>query len=169
MDNDFKKLFMCELGDIFSAEKQIVQSLPKMVAAAESPDLKEGIQTHWEESQAQVERLEKIFSLMGSTPPSDSCPAMEGLIKECDEVVQKFPMSLVRDAAIIAKLQRIEHYEIAVYGTLRTFAKQLELKSEIYDLLEDSLDEEGSADHLLTKLAEGGWFTSGINKKASKE
>lgn len=169
MDKNMNDLFLSELNDMLSAENQIVKALPKAISAADSPDLKEALANHLEETKNQVERLKEIFNYMNAQPSSEECLAMQGLIKEAEEVVSKFSTSHLRDAALIAKLQRVEHYEIAAYGVLRTFAKQMELRSEIPSLLKESLDEESNADKKLTKIAEGGWFTAGINQKASRD
>lgn len=165
--NDFKQLFVEELRDIYSAETQLVEALPKVIKAAENPELKNAVKSHLEETQHQVERLEQIFEIIGEEVGDETCEAMEGLIKECDEVIHRYPQSVVRDAALIAAAQRVEHYEIAVYGTLRTFAKQLDLE-EIADLLNETLAEEGNANKKLTSIAEGGFFTAGVNQKAVK-
>lgn len=166
--NDFKNLFLDELKDIFSAENQIIEALPKVIKAAENPELKKALKHHLGETEHQAERLKKIFQLLNEEESEEKCEAMEGLIEECDETAHKYPNSPIRDAALIAACQRIEHYEIAVYGTLRTFAKQLDLE-DIADLLQESLDEEGNANKKLTEIAEGGFFTTGINQQALKK
>lgn len=165
--NDFKQLFIEELRDIYSAETQLVKALPKVIKAAENPELKNAVKAHLGETEHQVERLQQIFEILGEDVGDETCEAMEGLLKECDEVVHRYPLSAVRDAALIAAAQRVEHYEIAVYGTLRTFAKQLDLE-EIADLLDETLQEEGNANKKLTSIAEGELFTAGINQKAVK-
>lgn len=160
-------LFVSELKDILSAEKQIIEALPKMVKAAESKELKEAFTNHLEETRAQVKRLEKIFSMLKMKAEiNENCEAMEGLIKEGEEAIKDYDMSAVRDANLISKAQRIEHYEISVYGTLRTFAKELGL-DEAVDLLQETLDEEGAADKKLTKIAEGSLLHAGVNQKAN--
>lgn len=162
---NIRDLFIDELKDIYSAEEQIIKSLPSLIKAADSDDLKEALQTHLEETNKQVERLDKIFELLDVNAKGKKCEAMHGLILECSEAVNEFPKSALRDAAIISKAQRIEHYEISAYGTLRTFAKELDLE-EIADLLKVTLDEESHADKTLTKIAEGTLLTSGVNRKA---
>lgn len=166
MEKDFKSLLIDELSDLLSAEEQIVEALPEMIRASESSDLKQALESHLTETRMQVERLEKIFDIMNVEKEEKFCPAMKGLIDECRGVLKDFrTKSSLRDVAIIAKAQRIEHYEIAAYGTARTFAKEMDL-SKVAELLQTSLDEEGNADKKLTKIAEGGLLTSGINQQA---
>ncbi|MCE5318435.1 MAG: ferritin-like domain-containing protein [Parachlamydia sp.] len=167
MKNDIHNLFVDELQDMLSAENQIVQALPEYVKAAESSDLKDAFNHHLQETKNQVQRLEKIFKMLKIQPQGETCEAMEGLIKEAKEVLSNYSVSPVRDAAMISKAQRIEHYEISAYGTLRTFAKELDY-GDIADLLKESENEEANADKKLTKIAEGGLLTSGINRKANK-
>lgn len=166
-NQEFKKLFIDELQDIYSAENQIVQALPNVINAVESQELKDAFSNHLQETKQQVKRLETIFSQIGENRGSETCESMQGLIQETQRYIDAYPMSLIRDAAIIAAVQRIEHYEISVYGTLCTFAKQLEFDDAI-NLLEESLEEEKNADETLTHIATGGFFTSGVNKKAFK-
>jgi ferritin-like metal-binding protein YciE len=163
---NMKDLLISELKDIYSAEEQIVKSLPNLVKAADSDDLKEAFQSHLEETKEQVERLDEIFEILQENPKGEKCEAMEGLIQECSDAIHQFPKSALRDAALISKAQRIEHYEISAYGSLRTFAKELDLKN-IVNLLQATLDEEAHADKTLTKIAEGSLLTSGINRKAN--
>lgn len=155
--NDFNKLFIDELSDIYNAEQQLVQALPKLVAASSSPKLKEAFTNHLRETKNQVLRLETIFNNIEETAESVTCLAMQGLIEESAESINNYPVSAIRDAAIIAAAQRIEHYEIAVYGVLRTFAKEMGLK-DIAKILQESLDEVARADKTLTTIAEGGIF-----------
>ena len=164
---NIKSLFISELKDILDAEKQIIKALPKMVEAAEAPELKDAFKNHLQETMEQVKRLQKIFSLLGIGESEEKCEAMHGLIEECQEAIKGYQKSALRDAALISKAQRIEHYEISVYGTLRTFAKELEL-SEAIKLLQDTLEEESNADKALTKIAEGGVISTGINHKANE-
>lgn len=120
---------------------------------------------HLEETRNHVSRLERVFNSLGTTSAGKECEAMKGLIKEGEEVINMKGDSTVKDAALIAAAQRVEHYEIAGYGTARTFADKLGF-SDAADILQDTLDEEGSADKKLTSLAEGSMFTTGINEKA---
>lgn len=163
---NLKQLFVSELQDMFSAEQQIIKALPDVIKAAESPELKEALKNHLAETKEQLTRLKKIFSIFGIKEQSKMCEAMKGLIEECSETISEHEKSAVRDAAIISKAQRIEHYEISVYGTLVTFAKELDF-DEAISLLKDSLSEESNADKKLTKIAEGSLLSTGINQKAN--
>lgn len=166
MIKDLKDLLIDELHDILSSEEQIVDALPGMVKAAESPDLKNAFESHLKETKGQIKRLEKIFKLLKVKKSEKFCKATKGLIQECKEVLKDFKTkSSLRDAALISKSQRIEHYEISAYGTVRTYASELDL-NEIADLLQDTLDEEANADKKLTKIAEGGLFKTGVNLQA---
>lgn len=166
MEKSIKDVFIDELQDIYSAELQIIKALPVMVTAAESPALKLAFSTHLKETKGQVVRLEKIFKLLKKAKKAKFCHGAQGLIEECKEVIKEYKKSFVRDAAIISKAQRIEHYEISAYGTMRSFANMLGM-DEIADLLEATEDEEANADKLLSKIAEGGMFRTGINQKAN--
>lgn len=167
MENGIKEVFFDELYDILNAEEQIVEALPEVIAAVESADLRKALEAHLNETRGQIQRLSKIFKILKIERREEFCKGMRGLIEECEETIQHFrDKSFVRDAALIAKLQRIEHYEIAAYGTVRTFAKELDLSS-VADLLQETLDEEGNADKKLTKIAEGGLLKSGINHLAN--
>lgn len=166
MEKDLKDLLVDELHDILSSEEQIVKALPEMARASESPDLKKAFESHLKETKGQILRLEKIFKLLKLKKEEKFCKATKGLIQECKEVLQDFRIkSPVRDAALISKAQRIEHYEISAYGTVRTFAKEIDLDA-VADLLQETLDEEENADRKLTTIAEGRLFKSGINKQA---
>lgn len=161
------KLFIDELEDMYSAEEQITKSLPKLIKLASLPELKEALSHHLKETEHQITRIEKIFSILEIEFSENKCEGMEGIIKEADEMVAGKSKSSTLDAAIISAAQKVEHYEMASYGTLRSFAKHLELGKEVRDLLQESLDEEGAADKKLTKIAEGGFFSSGINEEAA--
>ena len=164
--HDFFELFVDELEDMYSSESQIIESLPKLIKIASLPDLKEALTHHLAETKNQVDRLDEIFSILDITPKGKTCKAMEGLLLEADEIVKKKVKSPVLDAAIISAAQKVEHYEIASYGTLRSFAKQLELNDRVADLLTEILDEEGGANKKLTKIAEGSFFLTGVNAAA---
>lgn len=164
----FKKLFVDQLEDMYSSEKQIISTLPKLIQSASLPKLKEALSNHLKETRQQVSRLEKIFNLLHMKPASKQCKAMEGILREGDEMIKHEPRSSVCDAAIIAAAQKVEHYEIASYGTLRSFARFLELNDEVVDLLQEILDEEGHADRTLSRIAEGSFFTSSVNQEAAK-
>ena len=165
-NQDLYQLFIDELEDMYSSETQIIESLPKLIKLASFPDLKEALKKHLKETENQVVRIENIFSILNVKIQEKNCEAMEGLLKEADDLVANKAQSPVLDAAIISAAQKVEHYEIASYGTLRSFAKYLDLDSEIADLIQATLDEEGEADKKLTKIAEGSIFFSGVNKEA---
>lgn len=158
-------LFIEELRDLYSAENQLINALPKMAAATKSGTLKTAFEKHLEETRQHVNRLSEIMGEMGVSPSGKHCKGMEGLITEGNEVIQTMSEGDVRDAALIGAAQRAEHYEMAGYGVARTFAKELGY-DKIADKLQKTLDEEGSADKKLTKIAEGGLFKTGINEKA---
>lgn len=136
-----------------------------MANAATSSDLRKAFTNHLDQTRQHVNRLDYIFSDLGKSKTGEDCQAMKGLIKEGEEAIGMVGDSAVRDAALIASAQRVEHYEMAGYGCARTYARKLGL-DEAADLLQKTLDEEGTADHKLTNLAEGGIFSSGINEKA---
>ncbi|MCB0105941.1 MAG: ferritin-like domain-containing protein [Caldilineaceae bacterium] len=163
--NTMKDLYVDQLRDLYSAEDQLTKALPKMAQAASSSDLQKAFRDHLNETQQQKQRLEQIFSTLGMSPQGETCEAMKGLIKEGEEIINTHADSQVKDAALIAAAQRVEHYEMAGYGTVRTFADELGY-NDAKDLLQTTLDEEGSANKKLTSLAEGGLFSSGINQKA---
>ncbi len=163
--NTLDELYTTELRDLYSAETQILEALPKMAKAASSPKLKAAFEKHLEETKGQVERLEKIFSDLGEKPGGHTCKAMKGLIAEGADVIEAKGDPAVKDAALIGSAQRVEHYEMAGYGTTRTFATHLG-KTEHVKLLQATLDEEGQTDKDLTKLAEGNSRTDGINEDA---
>lgn len=165
--DNLTKLFISELKDIMSAEEQIVQALPEVMKATEASELKEILKKHLKETNDQVSRLKKIFSMLGISEQGEKCEGMESLIQECIDTINEFQKSALRDASLISKLQRIKHYEISVYGTLSTFAKILEMDQAL-DLLKETLNEEMNADKKLTKIAEGSLLTTGINKKANE-
>jgi ferritin-like metal-binding protein YciE len=167
MMHSLQDLYVDQLRDLFSAENQLLIALPKMISAANSPELQQALQAHYEETQEHVRRLQKIFADLGETPGGETCEAMEGLIAEGERTINTPGDPNVKDAALIAAAQRVEHYEISGYGTVKTFAKLLDY-DDAADLLDDTLQEEGAADHKLTSVAEGGLFTAGINKKAEK-
>lgn len=161
-----KKLFISELQELIDAERQLVKALPDMVNAADDKSLQDAFKTHLEETKKQVTRLDQIFSLLEMDSTGTSCEAMQELIQDCSETIKGYSKSAVRDAALITKAQCIEHYEISIYGTLRTFAKELNMDIA-QDLLQENLDEEGKANKTLTKIAEGSLMSAGINQKAN--
>ena len=163
--NSMQELFVEELRDLYSAENQLLRALPQMASAAKSSTLKSAFESHLEETRTHVQRLSQIFTQLGQSPTGKTCKAMEGLITEGSEAIQLQGDADVKDAALIAAAQRVEHYEMAGYGVVRTFAKELGFETSA-DLLQKTLDEEGSADKKLTKIAEGGLFRKGVNQKA---
>ncbi len=151
--SSLEDLFTDELKDLYSAETQLTKALPKMAKAATSKELKAGFEKHLKQTEGHVERLEQICEKLGVSPKGKKCKAMEGLIKESAEVIEEDAEPDVKDAALIAAAQRVEHYEIAGYGCVRTYAKLLGNNSAM-KLLQQTLDEEGDTDKTLTKLAE---------------
>jgi ferritin-like metal-binding protein YciE len=152
MDNDLHKLFLDELSDLYSAEKQLTQALPKMIKAAISPELKEAIQAHLKETQNQVSRLEEVAESVGEELDEKTCAAMKGIIEEAGELLDEQKGKSSLDAAIIAAAQKVEHYEIASYGTVRAWAEQMG-HDDAAQLLQETLDEESAADEKLTEVA----------------
>ena len=159
--NTLRDLYIDELKDLWSAEKQLIKALPKMAKAATHPELPKAFMTHLRETARQVERLEQVFEELGESPRGKKCIGMEGLIEEGQELLKEKPDPDVLDAGLIAKAQHIEHYEIAGYGTVRTYAQLLGAERQA-QLLQQTLDEEGKTDKLLTQLAE-----SSINIEAA--
>lgn len=162
-ESKLMKLFEDELKDIYWAEKALTKALPKMAKQATSEELIAALESHLEETIAQVEKLEQVFEILGKKPVAKKCEAMAGLIKEAGEIMESTDDGAMRDAGIISAGQKVEHYEIATYGTLRTFATTLGLK-DAADILEEILNEEKSADQKLTEIAE-----STINLQAAEE
>jgi ferritin-like metal-binding protein YciE len=147
------ELYVEELKDIYNAEQQILKALPKMMKAASDRELQRAFAQHEKQTQQQVKRLDRIFRELGETPRGKKCKGMEGLIEEGSDLIKERPEPEVLDAGLIAAAQRVEHYEIAAYGTARAYAQQLG-HSEHASLLQQTLDEEGETDKLLTALAE---------------
>lgn len=150
--NTLKDLYIEQLRDLYSAETQLVEALPKMVEKATHSELKQALRDHLEETRGQVQRLEQIFRSLDEKPGGETCQAMKGLIKEGEEMIKKRGDDDVRDAGIIAAAQRVEHYEISGYGTVATYAEMLN-RREDHQLLKQTLDEEQSADGLLNRIA----------------
>ncbi|ANY84630.1 hypothetical protein BB934_41400 (plasmid) [Microvirga ossetica] len=146
-------LFLHTLKDIYYAEKQILKALPKMAKGAESGELKAAFQTHREQTQGQIERLEQIFELLGKPARGVPCEAIKGILDEGTEIMEDFADSPALDAGILSAAQAVEHYEITRYGTLKTWARELGL-TEAATLLDQTLQEEKETDVLLTRLAE---------------
>lgn len=152
-ENSLKKLYVSELRDLYSAENQLVKALPKMAKAATSPDLRAGFEEHFKQTQEHIARLEQIFDHLAESPRGRTSKGMEGLIREGGELVAEGPDAEELNAGLIAAAQRVKHYEIAAYGSVRTYAKLLG-ESEAVGLLEHTLSEEKETDVKLTKLAE---------------
>ncbi len=156
----FDDLFLHQLQDVYYAENQITKALPKMVDKATDAGLKQGFQKHLTETEGQIARLDRVFGLLGETAKGVTCPAIDGIIKEANEVAGEIADKAVLDAALIAAAQAVEHYEITRYGTLITWATQLG-RDEIASILQETLDEEYATDDKLTEMAK-----SKINAKA---
>jgi ferritin-like metal-binding protein YciE len=151
-----------QLADLHDAENQLVEALPKMADAAGTQELKDAFKQHLEQTREHVQRLEQVFQKLGGMPQPKRCKAMEGLLKEGEEVLKQDGDQDVKDAALIASAQRVEHYEIAGYGCVRTYAEQLG-NQEVGRLLQTTLDEEGQTDEKLTRIAE-----TIVNRKAQQ-
>jgi ferritin-like metal-binding protein YciE len=158
-------VFVQQLQDLYSAENQLVEALPKMANAASHEELRDAFEQHLAETREHVSRLQEVFSQIGTSPGGEKCKGMEGLIKEGQEVLETQGDPSAIDAALIAAAQRVEHYEIAGYGTVKTLAGHLDL-DDVKGLLDQTLDEESKADTLLTKIATGGMFKTGVNQEA---
>jgi ferritin-like metal-binding protein YciE len=157
-----EELLVDELKDLYSAEKQIVRALPKIIKAVSTPELQHGLSNHLEETKGQVVRLEKIGEILGKKMTGKTCVGMKGVLEEGSEVVEDTDKGIVRDAALISACQRVEHYEMAGYGSARDFAKQLG-QSEIASLLDETLTEEQNADKTLTGASKQ------VNARARRE
>ena len=162
MAKTLKDLFVDQLQDAYNAETQLTKALPKMAKAAKSDDLRAGFEQHLKETQNQISRLERVFDQVGAKSGSNTCEAMKGLVTEGEEIMGLGLDKDAQDAGLIAAAQKVEHYEIALYGTLCTFAKQLG-HNEAATLLHETLEEEKRTDEKLTQLAK-----SMINPKADK-
>ena len=160
-------VFVDQLADLYSAETQLVKALPSVANAVTDSDLSQAVSHHLDETRGHVQRLEQAFQELGVTPPVETCEAMQGLIAETEQIIAASGDPVAKDVALIAAAQRVEHYEIAAYGTARTLAKQLEHGS-VADLLSETLDEESDADKKLTKIATGGFAAAGVNDQAMR-
>ena len=156
-----QELLIHDLRDLYSAENQLLKAMPRMAKKATNPQLRKAIETHMKETEVHVQRLQKVFEKLGKKPTGKKCQAMEGLIEEAKEAMGEDMDEDTMDAALIAVAQKVEHYEIAGYGTTRTWANQLG-DSDTARVLQQTLDEEGKTDKLLTELAE-----SSINIEAA--
>jgi ferritin-like metal-binding protein YciE len=151
--NTIEHLFVEELKDLYSAETQITKTLPKLVGAASSPDLKSAFEHHLKETEGQIERLDKAFKILGISPKGKTCDGMKGILAEGAEMLHETSSGDVRDIALISAAQRVEHYEMAAYGTVRSYAENLN-RQEIAGLLQETLEEERAADKKLTEVAQ---------------
>jgi len=158
-----EQLYVSELRDLYSAENQLLKALPKMAKGASSPELKDAFEKHLEQTKGHVERLEQLFQQLDESPKGKTCQAMKGLIEEGSEILKEEGEESVLDAGIIVAAQKVEHYEIASYGSVRTFANLLG-EDEAARLLQSTLDEESEANEILTTLAE-----STVNREAVNE
>ncbi len=164
--HSLKDVLQEQLEDLHSAETQLVAALPKMAQAASHEPLREAIEHHLDETRGHVKRVEEALGELGVSNPTEVCKGMQGLIAEGEEMLSMDGDPNAKDAALIAAAQRVEHYEIAAYGT----ARQLAADSVFYgirDLMDQTLDEESQADKLLTKIATGGMFKAGVNQQAT--
>lgn len=151
--NSLQDLYVDELKDLYNAENQLLKALPKMAKAASAPELRKAFEWHLKETEGQIKRLDRIFKKLDMSPKGKKCKAMEGLIEEGKELMAEEADPAVMDAALIAAAQRVEHYEMAGYGCVWTYARLLGY-DDAADLLQQTLDEEGATDHKLTDLAE---------------
>ena len=152
-ESSLKELYLKELRDIYDAEKQITKALPKMAKAASSTQLRQGFEMHLDQTKNHITRLEKIFETLDESPKGESCDGMEGLIEEGSQVMDEDLEPDAIDAGLISAAQRVEHYEMAAYGSLRTWANILGEKQAV-SLLQETLDEEKETDQKLTQMAE---------------
>ncbi len=161
MLNSLQDLLVAQLQDLYDAENQLVEALPKMAKTAASKQLKTAFESHLEETKNHVQRLDQAFKLLGKTAKGKTCQAMKGLVKEGSEMISEWGSDEVRDAGLIAAAQRVEHYEMAGYGCVRTWARQLG-KDDVARLLDQTLNEEKACDQKLNSIAE-----SMVNQKAA--
>ncbi|MCB0070566.1 MAG: ferritin-like domain-containing protein [Caldilineaceae bacterium] len=165
--NSLQDVYVHELKDLYSAEKQIVDALPKMAEAAASDDLRTAFLDHLKQSREHMTKVNDILSSMSVNPGSVKCKGMEGLLKEGEDVIGTDGQSKAKDAALIAAAQRVEHYEMAAYGAARTHAEELG-HSDAASTLQTILDQEGKTNEKLTSIAEGGFMSKGVNQQASR-
>lgn len=156
-----EKLFVEEIKDLHSAEKQITKTLPKLIDAATSADLKKAFEHHLKETEGQIQRLNKAFEILGAQPKDKTCEGMKGILAEGAEMLQESKPGDIRDAALISAAQRVEHYEMAAYGAVRSYAEHLNLP-QIAELLQETLEEEKAADKKLTDISQR------VNSKARR-
>jgi ferritin-like metal-binding protein YciE len=166
--NSFENLYADQLNDLYSAETQLIDALPKMAEAASTPELQQAFKKHLEQTKGHAETVKQLLSAIGESGGGEKCKGMEGLLKEGTEIIEKRGDNDVKDAALIAAAQRVEHYEIAGYGTARTFALQLG-HNDAVNRLQEILNEESDTDELLTQIATGeGGAEVAINQEAAR-
>jgi ferritin-like metal-binding protein YciE len=165
--NSLRDVFAEQVNDLRSAEQQLVAALPKMAGAASSDELRQAFEEHLNQTRDHLDRIEDVIATTGISPTGEECKGMKGLIEEGEGIISATGDPMAKDAALIAAAQRVEHYEIAAYGTVVTLADHLDL-DEAKDVLGQTLDEEGAADKLLTKIATGGMFKAGVNERAAR-
>jgi ferritin-like metal-binding protein YciE len=163
--NSLHDVFADQLADLWSAELQLVSALPKFAGAASSDTLRTAVEDHLAETRGHVARLERIIRSLALQYPNEECAAMQGLLREGERVMSASGDPIARDVALIAATQRIEHYEIAAYGTVCALADELGL-GQVSDVLRETLNEESDADRTLTKIAAGGFMRQGLNEQA---
>jgi ferritin-like metal-binding protein YciE len=164
--HSLKDVLQEQLEDLYSAETQLTAALPKMAQAAHNTELREAFEHHLEETHDHLKRVKEALGEIGVSSPTEVCEGMKGLITEGEELMHKEGDPMAQDAALIAAAQRVEHYEIAAYGTARQLASDCGYDG-IKDLMDQTLDEESQADKLLTKIATGGMFKAGLNQQAT--
>jgi Uncharacterized protein conserved in bacteria len=162
-DKTLEDLFHETLRDIYYAERKIVKALPKMARGAQDQKLKDAFQKHKDETEGQIERLQQVFEIIGKQPRAKTCPAIDGIVEEGEEILEEFKGSPALDAGLLAAAQAVEHYEISRYGTLRSWAQELGLADAVA-LLDATLKEETKTDESLTRLA-----TTAVNLAAQKK
>lgn len=163
---DIRELLIEEMKDLYDAEKQLVKALPKMVKASSNEELSQAFEEHLEQTRGHVTRLETAFERMGERPKSKPCEAMKGLIQEAQETLEEEMPEALMDSAIICAAQKVEHYEIASYGTLSAWAKQIGL-DDVAELFDETLEEEKTADETLTEV--NGTILAGVEGMESEE
>lgn len=159
-------LFHETLKDIYYAERKILKTLPKMARGAQDPKLQAAFEKHREETEGQIERLQQVFEIIGKRPRAKTCPAIDGIVEEGEEILEEFKGTAALDAGLLAAAQAVEHYEISRYGTLSAWAKQLGLKDAV-KLLDETLAEETKTDEALSKIAVSAVNTAATEKKAA--
>ena len=159
---NLKELYIDELKDLYNAENQLVKALPKLAKAADSDELRQAFEDHLQQTEGHVQRLEQIFKMLGENPKGKKCAGMEGLVEEGQEMIDEDFEGSVKDAGLIGAAQRVEHYEIAAYGTAKALAQTLEETGHV-ELLDQTLEEEKETDEKLTEIAEQ------INSEASSD